>query len=474
MRNLSPIQVTAVLFGMGILVGACGNSFSTSIVSPSLSDASPSSGLYLGGTELVLTGSGFVTAGSGPSVSLNVGGAATLSCQVSVASATSITCITPPYAPGGLAVISVTNPDGSTTQPFSGFTYLAPSVVLGQANTTLSVAALGASGMNSPGSLASDGVHLAVTDFGNNRVLLWNEIPTSTDQPADLVIGQTSMSGTSCLTPAAGTFCGPFGVVIFQGKLLVVDHTNNRVLVWNSWPTSNGQSADVVIGQTAMSASGTGTSAATLSAPGGVAVDPSGRLYISDYGNNRVLYFPSIPATNGASATYVVGQAGLSNSTGSTSQTGLHDPAGVSASASYLAVADSFSNRVMIFSAPPTGNGESAIAVLGQTGFTEDSSGCSPTAMGGPFGVTINSVGSLFVADSQNNRVLLWENVSSVTSGQAASAVFGQTDMNHCSANAGSIGQSTFNFPANVYLDPAGYLWVADAYNNRVSANLWQ
>src|SRR5271155_1179944 len=44
--------------------------------------------------------------------------------------------------------------------------------------------------MNLPLAIASDGVHVAVADTDNNRILLWNEIPTVPGQNADLVLGQ--------------------------------------------------------------------------------------------------------------------------------------------------------------------------------------------------------------------------------------------------------------------------------------------
>ena len=45
-------------------------------------------------------------------------------------------------------------------------------------------------GMNLPLAVASDGVHVAVADTANNRVLIWNKIPTTTNQNADIVLGQ--------------------------------------------------------------------------------------------------------------------------------------------------------------------------------------------------------------------------------------------------------------------------------------------
>ena len=63
-------------------------------------------------------------------------------------------------------------------------------LVLGQPDFISSNPGITSQGMNLPTAVASDGVHLAVADTSNNRVLLWNTIPTQMDQKADVVIGQ--------------------------------------------------------------------------------------------------------------------------------------------------------------------------------------------------------------------------------------------------------------------------------------------
>ena len=50
-------------------------------------------------------------------------------------------------------------------------------------------------------------------------------------------------------TPNAKSMRGPQGVWIQNGRLYVADTQNNRVLIFNRIPTSNGAAADVVLGQ---------------------------------------------------------------------------------------------------------------------------------------------------------------------------------------------------------------------------------
>ncbi|HAA31322.1 MAG TPA: hypothetical protein DCE56_30950, partial [Cyanobacteria bacterium UBA8553] len=48
---------------------------------------------------------------------------------------------------------------------------------------------------------------------------------------------------------AADRMHWPYGVLYHQGRLFVADTGNRRVLVWNQLPDSNGQPADLVLGQ---------------------------------------------------------------------------------------------------------------------------------------------------------------------------------------------------------------------------------
>ena len=66
------------------------------------------------------------------------------------------------------------------------------------------------------------------------------------------------------LTPVPGTVSADLSSD--GSKLLVCDKDNNRVLIWNTVPTTNGQPADVVVGQTDFTSSGFGTSSSSRKA----------------------------------------------------------------------------------------------------------------------------------------------------------------------------------------------------------------
>ena len=104
----------------------------------------------------------------------------------------------------------------------------------------------GVTKLNHPVSVSANAGKLAVTDRFNNRVLIWNSIPSS-DTPPDIVLGQPNFN-----THNSGTglnnmdFPGQVSITP-DGKVLVADSDNNRVLVWTSFPTSSGQAANYAI-----------------------------------------------------------------------------------------------------------------------------------------------------------------------------------------------------------------------------------
>src|SRR5262249_48773413 len=114
--------------------------------------------------------------------------------------------------------------------------------VVGQPDFTTTDYKITQTGMRNPTAVASDGNILVVADSLNNRVLIWNRIPTSNGAPADIVLGQTDFTTVATtIVVNASTFRAPQGVWVQGGKLYVADTQNNRVMIWNSIPTKNNQ-----------------------------------------------------------------------------------------------------------------------------------------------------------------------------------------------------------------------------------------
>ena len=129
-----------------------------------------------------------------------------------------------------------------------------PDIVLGQPNFNINIAngvGIGANSLSNPTSVYSDGTRVYVTDTGNHRVLIWNTIPTVNAQAASVVLGQPNFTSNILNNGGigAGTFNAPSSVYTLGTRLFVADTTNNRVLIWNTIPTNNRQNADLVLGQ---------------------------------------------------------------------------------------------------------------------------------------------------------------------------------------------------------------------------------
>ena len=85
--------------------------------------------------------------------------------------------------------------------------------------------------------IATDGERLVLADSSNNRVLIWNSIPTQINQSPELVIGQKDLYSNQPGL-AADKLNWPVGVATDEKHLLVADTENNRVLIKISYRSS--------------------------------------------------------------------------------------------------------------------------------------------------------------------------------------------------------------------------------------------
>jgi hypothetical protein len=233
---------------------------------------------------------------------------------------------------------------------------------VGQANFTSGVGISGtSSGLNSPVASIAVAGKLIVTDRDNHRVMIWNTIPAGDGVVADIVLGQGGDFTTSDINKggiSATSLWEPAGVWSDGTKLVVQDRGNNRVLIWNDFPTNNLTPADVVLGQnlfTTGTANNGGISASTLNFGGSGAVfSKDDQLFVADYDNNRVLIWDTFPTTNFAPADVVLGQADFDDSlanAGGLSATTLSGPSGLYVEGNQLIVADRNNHRYLIYEA---------------------------------------------------------------------------------------------------------------------------
>jgi hypothetical protein len=155
----------------------------------------------------------------------------------------------------------------------------------------------------------TDGKRLVVADGDFERVLIWNTFPTVTFQPADLVLGQRDfvnrwpngvVTAGDASRPSAKALNTPRGVHSDGISLAVADLSNNRVLIWSTFPVVNQQAADIVLGHAAFEQAVTNDqnndghtdspNAQVLDRPSHVMFSSDG-LFVSDQRHHRVLKF---------------------------------------------------------------------------------------------------------------------------------------------------------------------------------------
>jgi hypothetical protein len=328
---------------------------------------------------------------------------------------------------------------------------------------------LNATGFLGPVGFVANG-SLYVSDTFNGRVLGWNSVPTTNGVPADFVIGApdfvTVGGGTSATRLRLPTSCWAANNALF-----VVDDANERVLVWNSLPTGD-VPADIALGKPNLTTEGETAGQAGLSTTIAVAVALN-RIVVTDEGNHRVMVWNGIPTVSGANADLVLGQADFTTTTSGTSATTMEQPAGVWTDGVRLAVADLGNNRVLIWNTFPTANGQPADLVVGQPDFVTDAPGTGPSKMDRPFAVASDGF-QLFVADTDNNRVLIFSPFPT-TSNPAATGVLGQGNFANVAANDDDQDGIADTTPtARTLRGPAGVtavgrqLFVCDTSNHRV------
>ena len=282
-----------------------------------------------------------------------------------------------------------------------------------------------------PTDLCICGEGLAVADAWNHRVLIWKKVPEGNNIPADLVLGQADFlqnePNRGNLDAAANTLHWPYAVFSHQGRLIVADTGNRRVLIWQELPSENGQPADVVLGQPDLNSrnenGGATASASSLSWPQAFSV--WGEYFVvADAGNNRIMIWAGIPTENNQPCAVILGQKSfnvveLNEGVYWPSASSLSMPYGVASKDDWLLVADTANSRLLGWqrvkneAGPPNLMGAIADALIGQWDFQskgENRSFGLPTrsSLCWPYGIQICG-NTAVIADSGNNRILLWQ-----------------------------------------------------------------
>lgn len=320
--------------------------------------------------------------------------------------------------------------------------------------------------------------HLVVADSGNHRVLIWHGVPTEDEQPADVVLGQPDGTTEGRAANGRGPERGmnlPTGVLVHQGRLIVADAWHHRILVWDEVPVLSDTPPDHILGQpdscSVAPNQGQRCSASTFYWPFGIAVI-GGRFWVADTGNRRVLGWDGgIPAP-GRPADIVLGQPDEhhreENRGGAAGPASFRWPHDLAGDDDLLLVADAGDHRILGWSAHPDADTPADI-VIGQPDFTSAAEWPYGPHTGDrfrfPYAIGLDD-GRLVIADTANNRILLWDEVP--VDGRAADHVLAQPDFGSNGENRWtSVQPDTLCWPYGISVR-GDRMAVADSGNNRV------
>lgn len=339
------------------------------------------------------------------------------------------------------------------------------------------------------GMYAPRGVHLGsvggrdvlvAADTGNHRVMIWQDLPGTGHAPCDLVLGQPDPTCDSPAYDGASTRVGmflPTGVLLHDGLLVVADAWHHRVLVYDGLPERPDAEPVLVLGQDAPDAVGANRDGecgpTTMYWPFGVAVI-AGRFYVADTGNRRVLGWSSgIPDSPSTEPDLVLGQpdakAREENRGGSPAADSFRWPHDLAGTDDLLLVADAGNHRLLGWTPHPVVD-RPAQQLLGQGDF--ESASEWPYApqradtLRFPYAADVDD-GRLAIADTANNRVLLWDTTDGLDR-RPADHVIGQPDFAAFGENRWTtVEPDTMCWPYGLSLR-GDTLAVADSGNNRV------
>lgn len=332
---------------------------------------------------------------------------------------------------------------------------------------------------------------LFIGDTFSSRVLAFRGIPETNNANADFVVGQPDFTTTAGET-SREKIRRAQGVAAASGKLMVADPDSHRVTIYESpfetWPAP----AAVVLGQENFEDFNNACAPDRFNHVHNQFVTPSGKLMVADANNARVLVWNEIPEEMGVLPDLVIGQSNLdicaANDDNQSGVTGpdedhptartLQHPTGIWSDDERLVIVDNYNHRVLLWHEFPQDNFTPADVVLGQGDMNsaipnddnvDGEMDAAPTArtVNYPWSVWFEN-NQLFVADVDNNRVLVW-NGWPQESFAPADVVIGQESFDAFAPNGGMDAPTaqTLDHPMGVRV-VRDKLLVTDTNNSRI------
>jgi len=195
---------------------------------------------------------------------------------------------------------------------------------------------------------------------------------------------------------------------------------------------------------------------ANLNGPDAIVLDARGNLYIADALNQRIR---KVDATGIITTLAGNGTAGFSGDGGPAGASQLSNPWGIAVDKTgTIYFADSDNNRVRLIDA--TGRITTKVGD-GTAGFSGDGAPSTAARVSAPAGLAADAAGNIYIADAGNNRIRKID-VAGVITTVAGTGVAG------FSGDGGKATLAQLNDPLGVAVDAAGNLYIADETNSRI------
>jgi len=199
----------------------------------------------------------------------------------------------------------------------------------------------------------------------------------------------------------------------------------------------------------------------------GLAIDSNQNLYIADLGNQRIRKVSPghgktvLDATATITTVAGTGVAGYNGDGAAGTLTQLNFPCGLAVDLlGNLYIADLQNSRVRELSA--ASGTISTVAGNGAAGSTGDGGPATSAPLAGPFAVTLDASGNLYIANRDGNTIRKVSSPGGIISTIAGNGTAGY------SGNGGPATAAQLSYPASVLSDSSGNIYVSDLVNDAV------
>jgi hypothetical protein len=270
------------------------------------------------------------------------------------------------------------------------------------------------------------------------------------------VAGTAELSGYSGDNGPATVcrFDKPRGVTIdAAGAIYIADNYNHAIRKISPNGTIT---AFAGTGSSGYSGDGGSAAAAKLRYPLGAAVDGSGTVYIADTNNHCIRKVSAVGIITTVAGT---GDSGYSGDNGPATSAELYYPAAVVLDGTGgFYIADRYNHRIRKVAA----NGIiTTVAGTGNSGYSGDNGPASAAEIDSPYGIALDKNGSVYIADSRNERIRKVDTAGIITT------VAGNGSAGYAGDNGPAVSAKLSN-PLGVAVDDKGTLYIADCNNDRI------